>query len=140
MEKVSWIGFYRSISNPGALAEYARLGAPAIIAASGRFLARGGTARTYDAGIDQRTVLIEFDSVAQAVAAHDSPGYQAALTALGGAAERDIRIVETIARKTTRPPVTIKPRDVRLRCGLAQTEGRGRPAADWTYLSRVPPG
>jgi uncharacterized protein (DUF1330 family) len=35
------------------------------------------------AALIQRTVLIEFDSLAQAISAHDSPGYQAALTALG---------------------------------------------------------
>jgi uncharacterized protein (DUF1330 family) len=46
--------------------------------------------------MNQRTVLIEFDSVAQATAAHDSPGYQAALKALGNGAERDIRIVEGV--------------------------------------------
>jgi uncharacterized protein (DUF1330 family) len=42
----------------------------------------------------QRTVLIEFDSVAAAQAAHDSPAYQAALAALGDGAEREIRIIE----------------------------------------------
>lgn len=94
MAKAYWIGCYRSISNPGALAEYAKLAGPAILAGGGRFLARGGVAKTYEAGLDQRTVLIEFDSVAQAIAAHDSPGYQAALAALGKGAERDIRIVE----------------------------------------------
>src|SRR6185503_3780107 len=88
MAKAYWIGCYRSISNPTALADYAKLAGPAIIAGGGRFLARGGTAKTYEAGIDQRTVLIEFASVAQAVAAHDSPGYQAALQALGNGAER----------------------------------------------------
>ena len=40
--------------------------------------------------------MIEFDSLAQAVAAHDSPAYQEALTVLGSAAERDFRIVEGI--------------------------------------------
>jgi uncharacterized protein (DUF1330 family) len=40
-----------------------------------------------------RTTLIEFDSVADAVAAYKSPAYQEALTALGDGAERDIRIV-----------------------------------------------
>ena len=45
---------------------------------------------------DQRTVLVEFDSLAQAIAAHESPGYQAALAVLGSAAERDLRIVEGI--------------------------------------------
>ena len=44
--------------------------------------------------LDQRSVLIEFDSVEQAIAAHDSPAYQAALAALGDGADRDIRIVE----------------------------------------------
>ena len=96
MAKAYWVGCYRSISNPAALAEYGKLAGPAIIAAGGRFLARGGVAKTYEAGLDQRTVLIEFDSVAAAMAAHDSPAYQQALVALGNAAERDIRIVEGI--------------------------------------------
>jgi len=96
MAKAYWIACYRSISNPAALADYAKLAGPAITAGGGRFLARGGTAKTYEAGIDQRTVLIEFDSVAQAIATHDSPGYQAALAALGNAAERDMRIVEGV--------------------------------------------
>jgi hypothetical protein len=34
--------------------------------------------------------------VAAALAAHDSPGYQAALKALGHGAERDMRIVEGV--------------------------------------------
>ena len=38
--------------------------------------------------------MIEFDSVAQATATHDSAAYKAALDALGDGAERDIRIVE----------------------------------------------
>ena len=50
----------------------------------------------YELGLKQRTVLLEFDSVEQAVAAHDSPGYQAALAALGDGAEREIRIVEGV--------------------------------------------
>lgn len=97
MAKAYWICFYRSISNPDALAAYAKLAGPAIQAAGGKFLARGGVARTYEAGLEQRVVVIEFDSVAQATAAHDSPGYQEALRVLGDAAERDIRIVEGLA-------------------------------------------
>ena len=41
-------------------------------------------------------MLIEFDSDEQAVAAHDSPAYQAALAALGDGAEREIRIIEGV--------------------------------------------
>ena len=96
MAKAYWIAFYRSINNPEALAAYAKLAGPAIQAAGGRFLVRGAPAKTYEAGLSQRVVVLEFDSVAQATAAHDSAGYQAALKVLGSAAERDIRIVEGI--------------------------------------------
>lgn len=97
MAKAYWVGCYRSISNPDALAEYAKLAGPAILAGGGKFLVRGVPAKTYEAGLAQRTVVIEFESVAAAVAAHDSPGYQAALKALGNGAERDIRILEGAA-------------------------------------------
>ena len=50
----------------------------------------------YELGLKERTVLIEFDSVEQAAAAHDSPDYQAALAALGDGADRDIRIIEGV--------------------------------------------
>lgn len=97
MAKAYWIAFYRSIKNPEALAAYAKLAGPAIQAAGGRFLARGGVAKTYEAGLNQRVVVVEFDSVAQAIAAHDSAAYQQALKALGkDAAERDMRIVEGV--------------------------------------------
>ena len=97
MAKAYWICFYRSISNPDAVAAYAKLAGPAIQAAGGRFLARGGVVKTYEAGLNQRTVMIEFDSIEKAIAAHDTPGYQAALKALDNGAERDMRIVEGVA-------------------------------------------
>ena len=96
MAKAYWIGFYRSISDPDALAAYAKLAGPAITAAGGKFLVRGTPAKTYEAGLNQRTVMIEFESVAAATAAHDSPAYQEALRALGNGAERDMRILEGI--------------------------------------------
>jgi len=97
MAKAYWVATYRSISNPDALAEYAKLAAPAIAAGGGRFLARGNAAKAYEKGVMQRVVIIEFDSVEKAAAAHDSPGYQAALKTLGNAVERDLRIVEGLA-------------------------------------------
>jgi uncharacterized protein (DUF1330 family) len=45
---------------------------------------------------EERTVLIEFESVAAAMACHDSPAYQAALKAFDGGAERDLRIIEAL--------------------------------------------
>jgi len=97
MAKAYWICFYRSISDPEKLAAYAKIAGPAVQAMGGRFLARGGVAKTYEAGLDQRTVMIEFETVQQAIAAHDSAEYQRALQALGNGAERDIRIVEAVA-------------------------------------------
>ena len=94
MAKAYWISTYRSISNPDALAAYAKLAGPALSAAGGRFLARGVPAQVYEAGLQQRTVLLEFDSVEAACAAHDSPAYQEALAALADGADREIRIVE----------------------------------------------
>ena len=93
MAKAYWICAYRSVRDQEALAAYAKLAGPALQTAGGRFLARGLPARVYEGGLDQRLVLIEFDSVAQAIAAHDSPGYQQALRALGNAVDRDLRIV-----------------------------------------------
>jgi uncharacterized protein (DUF1330 family) len=97
MAKAYWVATYRSISNPDALAEYAKLAGPALAAGGARFLARGTAAKAYEKGVAQRVVLIEFDSVEQAIAAHDGPGYQAALKVLGSAVERDLRIVEGLA-------------------------------------------
>ena len=94
MPRTYWIGAYRAVNNPEKLAAYAALAGPAITAGGGRFLARGVPAKVYENGLQQRSVLIEFDSVEQAIAAHDSPAYQAALAALGDGADRDIRIVE----------------------------------------------
>lgn len=93
MAKAYWIACYREISDPDKLAAYAKLAKPAIEAGGGRFLARAVAAKAYEDGKVERTVLIEFDSVEQAAAVHDSAEYQAALAALGGGAVRDLRIV-----------------------------------------------
>jgi uncharacterized protein (DUF1330 family) len=94
MPKGYWVVCYRSIRNPEALAAYAKVAGPAVQAAGGRFLVRGTPSKTYEGGLNQRTVVVEFESVAKAIAAHDSPGYQEALRVLGDAAERDMRVVE----------------------------------------------
>src|SRR5580704_5821642 len=72
MAKAFWITTYRSISDPEALGAYAKLAAPALTAAGGRFLARGVPTKAMEQGLMERTVLIEFGSVEQAVAAYNS--------------------------------------------------------------------
>ena len=96
MAKAYWISAYRAVKDPEKMAAYAKLAGPALTGQGGRFLARGEPAKVYELGLQQRTVLLEFDSVAQAMAAHDSPAYQEALRALGDGADREIRIVEGV--------------------------------------------
>jgi len=96
MPKAYWISTYRAIHDAEALAAYAKLAGPALQQAGARFLARGTPTQVYESGVMQRVVLIEFESVAQAIAAHDSPAYQAALRVLGKAVDRDLRIVDGI--------------------------------------------
>jgi uncharacterized protein (DUF1330 family) len=91
-----WVVTYRTIKNQEAFAAYAKLAGPATQAAGGRFIVRGNPAKTYEAGMNQRVVVIEFDSLEKAIASHDTPAYQAALKALGDGADRDIRIVEGV--------------------------------------------
>ena len=94
MPKGYWITMYRNVLDPARLAEYAKLAGPAIEAAGGRFLARGLPVKTFEGIENQRTVLVEFDSVEQAVAAYESPRYQIALSKLRGAVEREVRMME----------------------------------------------
>jgi uncharacterized protein (DUF1330 family) len=93
-KKAYWVSFYRSIKNPEAVAAYAKLAGPALRALGAKYLAVGVANEAYEAGLKQRMVILEFPSLAAAVAAHDSPGYQAALKVFNNAAERDFRIVE----------------------------------------------
>jgi len=97
MAKAYIVVCYREIRDQAKWEAYAKLAPAAVQQAGGRFIARGMPAKVYEKGLNQRTVLVEFDSLARALAAHDSPGYQEALKALGNGAERDFRIVEGVA-------------------------------------------
>ncbi len=97
MAKGYWITFYRVVSNSTALAEYAKLAGPAIQAGGGRFLTRGTAVQAFEAGIKERSIVIEFDTVAKAIETYESPAYQAARRILEGAVERDVRILEGVS-------------------------------------------
>ena len=95
MPKAYWVVTYRSIANPAAWEAYAKVAVPAIKDAGGRFLALAQPAKVYEAGLNQRVVLVEFDTIEKALACHDTPAYKEALRLLGsGNVERDLRIVE----------------------------------------------
>lgn len=93
MTKGYWITCYRSVADEATLAEYANVAGPAIEAHGGRFLARGNPVRVYEAGRNQRLVIIEFESVEKAIEAYESREYQAALAILKDSAVRDVRII-----------------------------------------------
>jgi uncharacterized protein (DUF1330 family) len=95
-----WVVLYRSVTDEARLKEYAARAVPAITGGGGRFLARGAATAAFEAGVVQRTVVIEFDSVAQAIETYKSASYQAALQILEGAAERDVRMIEGVPSVT----------------------------------------
>jgi uncharacterized protein (DUF1330 family) len=95
MNKGYWIVAYRSVSDEFALKAYGKLAEVAIAANGGSILVRtSGGIEVHEAGLQQRTVVVEFASFEQAQRMYASEAYQAALRALGTAAERDFRIVE----------------------------------------------
>jgi uncharacterized protein (DUF1330 family) len=96
MAKGYWISAYREIIDDGKLAAYAEIAGPAIIASGGRFLARGGRVIPKDAGMDERTVVVEFDSFELAVTVYESDAYKVALEELQDGVIRDFRIVEGV--------------------------------------------
>jgi len=97
MKKGYWINAYRSISDDAAVKAYAALAVPAIQSFGGRILTSSASqVEAHEAGVRQRTVIVEFDSYEIALAARKSDGYQQALQALGSGAERDSRIVEGV--------------------------------------------
>jgi uncharacterized protein (DUF1330 family) len=97
MKKGYWVVAYKSISDESAVKAYGSLAVPAVQSFGGRFLT-GSTSQVqaHEAGLQQRTIIVEFESYDVALAAHKSEPYQKALQALGSGAERDFRIVEGV--------------------------------------------
>src|SRR3954453_23041864 len=97
MPKAYWVNTYNKVLDQSKMDAYAKLAGPAIESNGGRFLVRGNPSTTFENGLMQRVVVIEFESLDAALKAHDSDAYQAALTALDNGADRDMRIVEGVA-------------------------------------------
>ena len=92
LPKAYVIVFYRSPPE-ASFAEYGQLAIPAVRAGGSRILARGLPSKTYEAGINKRVTLIEFDSLEQAIATREGGAHQAAFAKLGNVV-RDVRIIE----------------------------------------------
>ena len=96
MPKGYMVVTYRQIADEATMQAYANLAVPALLALGARFLVRapGHEVDAREAGMQERTVIIEFPSKAAAMAAYDSEAYQAAVRLLVGKADRDVRFVE----------------------------------------------
>lgn len=63
MKKGYWIVAYRAVRDESALKEYGKLAIPAIEAGSGRALIRTSEIHPRESGINQRLVVMEFESL-----------------------------------------------------------------------------
>jgi len=93
MKKGYILSIYRNSPEADKLAAYAPAAQAALQGAGGRFIARGTPVKTFENGLVERSVVIEFDSVEAAIAAFESPEYKAALALLGDV-DRDVRVIE----------------------------------------------
>ncbi len=86
-----------NVTDPAKYEGYKVLSGPAMAAAGGRFIARGGQKEVLE-GVwaHPRVVVIEFDSFAQAKAAYDSPDYLKARDARAGAADFNMVVIEGV--------------------------------------------
>ncbi|PWB30986.1 DUF1330 domain-containing protein [Pseudomonas sp. SDI] len=92
--KAYWIA-HVDVTDPQQYLHYTQRAPAAFAAFGGRLLARGGRSEALEGrATPQRSVVIEFDSYAQALACYHSPQYQEACRHREGAARAEVIIVE----------------------------------------------
>jgi uncharacterized protein (DUF1330 family) len=97
MNKSYWLVAYRKVSDQVTVKEYAPLLGPVLGNFGGRMLVSPTSVVTAEgAGLQQMTVLIEFDGYEFALMAYQSDDHENALAALGPGVERDFRIAEGV--------------------------------------------
>jgi uncharacterized protein (DUF1330 family) len=96
MSKVYQVVIYRQINDEEKLRQYAELARPAVLAAGGKFLARGEPYDTRENGQVTRTVVVEWPSREAAEYGYECDAYQAALAVLGDGADREFRFLDGV--------------------------------------------
>jgi uncharacterized protein (DUF1330 family) len=97
MNKGYWLVAYRKVRDQATVKNYAALLAPVLENFSGRMLVSPTSVVTAEeAGFEQMTVVLEFDSYEIALGAYASDDHKKALAALGPGVERDFRIAEGV--------------------------------------------
>ena len=94
MLKGYFLSAHRSPADPHKREAYLKIAGPAIISANGKLLASTNIIDAHENGVEEQTVLVEFESLEKAKAFYYGHDYQLALKALDGGADRDIRIFE----------------------------------------------
>jgi uncharacterized protein (DUF1330 family) len=85
------------VTDPERYATYRELAAPAVEAAGGRYLDRGGVTEVFEGDrVPRRIVIVEFPDMQTARAWYDSPAYLAARIAREGAAVGSFMAVEGV--------------------------------------------
>lgn len=92
-----WIAHVK-VTDEDAYGKYAAIATEAIAEHGGVFLARGGRYVQLEGNDRPRNVVARFPSLEMAVACYNSPQYQEALSFAKGASERDLMVVEEVAR------------------------------------------
>lgn len=93
MPKAYWIARV-DVHDPEGYKAYVAANAEPFRRFGAKFLARGGAVERLEGHARGRNVIIEFESMAQALACYNSPEYQAALKLRQPHSEADLIIVE----------------------------------------------
>ena len=95
MKKSYWVVAYQTVGDEATMKRYVELAGVALEPFGARLLVSPWSEITaFEAGLKQMTVVVEFDSYADALAAYESADYKKALAVLGTGVKRDFRIAE----------------------------------------------
>jgi uncharacterized protein (DUF1330 family) len=95
MKKGYWVVSYHTVGDEATMKRYSELAAAALTPLGVHLLVTPRSEVTaLEAGLKQMTVVAEFDSYADALAAYENEDYKKALAVLGPGVKRDFRIAE----------------------------------------------
>jgi uncharacterized protein (DUF1330 family) len=95
MKKGYWVVAYHTVGDEAMMNGYVALAGAALVPFGARVLVSSRSEVTaLEAGLKQTTVVVEFDSYTDALAAYETPDYKKALAVLGPGVKRDFRIAE----------------------------------------------
>jgi uncharacterized protein (DUF1330 family) len=97
MKKGYWVVAYRQVFDQARVKDYAALLLPVLEKFGARMLVSPtSVVTTHEAGLQQMTVVVEFDNYEIALSAYESDDHKKTLAALGPGVQRDFRIAEGV--------------------------------------------